>query len=245
VVCFILCRLRESLTKASAESAAVHDLKESVRVAVEARDTAAQHAQSLDAALVKRDSALAAALSQLESSAAHVKRLEDELAAAVARAAAAQHQLHVQSEEAEQRLRDQGAETERRLKEMSDLPTVRMKEALAASETAVREQQRLGAILEDHLAAEGEIAVWYLHSAARVVPSKDVARALAALLEETRTRIDEHKARFVAERGVNMMLYGTCDAWDSLWCRGCRDASEEAGVSTADDGKVRATVSCY
>jgi chromosome segregation ATPase len=207
VVCFILCRLRESLTKASAESAAVHDLKESVRVAVEARDTAAQHAQSLDAALVKRDSALAAALSQLESSAAHVKRLEDELAAAVARAAAAQHQLHVQSEEAEQQLRDQGAETERRLKEMSDLPTVRMKEALAASETAVREQQRLGAILEDHLAAEGEIAVWYLHSAARVVPSKDVARALAALLEETRTRIDEHKARFVAERSVNMMCF--------------------------------------
>jgi hypothetical protein len=173
------------------------ELRSSLRAAEDARDAAANRTRTIESALVERDGTVSAVRSQLASYALDVSRLNGELAAAVAQVHDVQKRLKSHDEDAAQTVQEIRSDIERQVREAAEQPTARMQEAVKTSASVLVEQQRLGAILEDHLAAESEIAVWYLHSGARSVPSKDVARALAALLEETRARLDEHKAGYV------------------------------------------------
>jgi chromosome segregation ATPase len=202
MLCIALCRLRMEVlrltSEASASSTIIDELRRSLRSAEDSRDASAQRTQAVEAALVERDGALSAVRSQLASSETNFARLQSELAAATSQISELQRRMQAQGEDAAMRLQLASEDAERRVKDALDHPSTRLDEAVQASEVARQERQCIASILDDHLAAESEIAVWYLHSGARMVPARDVARSLAALLEETRARIDEGVATSAA-----------------------------------------------
>ena len=177
-------RLQTELLQSSAKNNELADevstLRKALDLANAARDssTLRQHAQ--DVALASRDEALAALHAQHEAAnTAH--------ASETARCADSISRLEAQLAETEQQLEDvahASAAADRVAHEKAAT-------ASRAVEVLSKELKGVSTILHDHLAAESEVAVWYLHTTSRHVASRDVAKVLAALLEETRSRLDD------------------------------------------------------
>ena len=179
-----LCRIQAELSQSGAKvnelAAEVLTLRKALDLANAARDSSTLRQHSQDAALASRDEALAT--------------LREQHAAAVA----AHADESARNADTISRLEAQLAETEQQLEDVARASAAADRDALDkaakashATDALSRELKGVSAVLHDHLAAESEVAVWYLHTTSRHVASRDVAKVLAALLEETRSRLDE------------------------------------------------------
>lgn len=216
--------LAASRSRVEELAAELADLRRAHDLANAARDAATLRQQTQDAALASRDAELVA-----------LRAERDAAVSAAERASAAHASAVAQRDEATARLQAQLADAQAEIGELSRASTKAAVDAAALENAASvsraanllgEELKAVSAILHDHLAAEGEVAVWYLHTSSRQVASRDVAKSLAALIEETRARIDDlASARWVRLRMTPFLHFEHC------FTRCCNCRSSDVGAS--------------
>ena len=200
------CRLRSelslSLEKVNELTSEQSALRKEVDDANAARDSLTLRLQAQDEALASRDATIDVLRQQLASAIAEAEASRSTHAATVA-----------QNGEVVANLEAKLSGVERLLEESSRakvaVETAAIDNAATSSrlsDSLAHELQSVSAILNDHLTAESEVAVWYLHSGSVTVASRDVAKAMAALLEETRSRLEELSAGCVYDPSSDLSL---------------------------------------